>query len=57
MKTEMSKEKQQVEKKQEMTHEVVKAKLNMIFTPRRFSVNGLRRHRGIQTSRTPRVVF
>lgn len=57
MKTEMNKEKQQVEKKQELTQEVVKPKLNMVFTPRRFSVNGLRRHRGIQTSRTPRVVF
>jgi len=27
------------------------------FTPRRFSVRGLRRHTGIQTSRTPRVAF
>lgn len=27
------------------------------FTPRRFSVRGLRRHSGIQTSRTPRVAF
>lgn len=57
MKTVMNKEKQQVEKKQELTQEVVKPKLNMVFTPRRFSVNGLRRHRGIQTSRTPRVVY
>lgn len=61
--TDMSKEKQQVNKDQEvekqqvLTPEVKKAKLNMVFTPRRFSVNGLRRHRGIQTSRTPKVAF
>lgn len=61
MKTVMSKENlqenQQVEKKQKLTPEVLNEKLNMVFTPRRFSVNGLRRHRGIKTSRTPRVAF
>jgi len=69
MKTVMNTEKQQVNKNQEvvqevieelteeLTQEVVKPKVNMVFTPRRFSVNGLRRHRGIQTSRTPRVAF
>lgn len=28
-----------------------------LFTPSRFSVRGLRRHRGVKTSRTPRVSF
>jgi len=32
-------------------------KFQMVYTPRRFSVRGLRKHRGIQTSRTPQVSF
>lgn len=34
-----------------------KIKLNTVYTPRRFSVRGLRRHTGIQTSRNPRVAY
>lgn len=32
-------------------------KTTRTFTPRRFSVRGLRKHTGIKTSRTPRVAF
>lgn len=34
-----------------------KVETQLKFTPRRFSVRGLRKHTGIKTSRTPRVAY
>lgn len=34
-----------------------KLKIQLVYTPRRFSVRGLRKHRGIQTSRNPQVAY
>ena len=34
----------------------IAAKRKSVFTPARFSVRGLRKHSGIQTSATPRIL-
>jgi len=62
MKTNMNKEKSDTKiNRNNSTNALSKdnenVKLQMVYTPKRFSVRGLRKHRGIQTSRTPQVSF
>lgn len=57
MKTEKLNNKTHIESTRKNKDEQPHDRTETTFTPRRFSVRGLRKHVGVKTSRTPRVAF